>query len=141
MCPILNPFNIRENFPLLPCTWTSVRRKKDTHPPPTRLNVCTAHQLTDQLVTWLIDCYRWVSANAHKQGSYSPQHRILQFFFQLEFCPFTDSWFPRLPRTSFCCFLHVVLAWQTKSSYRKRSGLFPLSLKQSPNLGYMMPAP
>ena len=41
----------------------------------------------------------------------------------------------RLPRTSFCCFLHVVFTWRIKSSDRKRPVLFPLNVKQSPNLG------
>ena len=35
------------------------------HPPPTRLHlgVCTTHQLTDQSVTQLIDCYRRVGVH------------------------------------------------------------------------------
>ena len=36
-------------------------------PPPTRLHlgICTIHQLADQSVAWLIDCYRRVGVNNH----------------------------------------------------------------------------
>ena len=54
-------------LPLLPCTWTVVWGKhKQTSPPPTSLHlgICRTHQLTDQLVAWLIDCYRQVGVRA-----------------------------------------------------------------------------
>ena len=36
--------------------------KKDP-PTPLHLDVCTIHRLTNQSVTWLIDCYSWVGVN------------------------------------------------------------------------------
>ena len=107
-------------------------------PTPLHLGVCTTHQLTDQLVEWLIGRYRWGSATppAHAHCTQTPSVftslRITnvksvyysfypqggwvgQFFFiQLEFCQFIQL------------SLHVVFAWQIKSSDRKHSVLFPV---------------
>ena len=43
------------------CVGGKTKHTHIPHPPtPLNLSVCTTHQLTDQLVTWLIDCYQQV---------------------------------------------------------------------------------
>ena len=62
---LLHKGKSRSLLPLLQCTWTCflVWGKKTPPPTPLHLGVCTIHQLNDQLVTWLIDCYQQVGVN------------------------------------------------------------------------------
>ena len=101
--------------------------KKDTPPPPTplHLGVCTIHQLTDQLVLWLIDSYQRVGVNDPNCSrtqtpsvftslrNYRCQNQFIipfthgagkKFWIRLKFSQFADSRFAQLPRTSFSCF-------------------------------------
>ena len=153
-----------QKIPLSPSTNFSVGEKQKHIPPPhtpIHLSVCTTHQLTNHLVTWLIDCYRLVGVrNPNCSRTKTPSVRIHQHKncrCQNQFIiPLThqgewdgrkfviSAWIPsfrrfpfhRLRCTSFSWFfLHVVYTWRVKSSDRKRSVLFPLNIKQSPNLG------
>ena len=53
----------RSLLPLLPCTWNLLWGKKTPPYPVIHLGDCTTHQLTDQLVTWLIDSYQQVGVH------------------------------------------------------------------------------
>ena len=67
MC-ILAPENSALSFHSYHVPVFRVGEKQSTHPPlPVKWGVCTTHQLTNQLVAWLIDSYRlvWVSDPVH----------------------------------------------------------------------------
>ena len=121
------------------------------------LNVCTPHQLTKQLVTWLIDCYQKVEVHGPVRSlaqtpsiftslrNYQCQnqfiipctHRVGGWVKLFEFV--LNSVSLQIPGLPGChqlpsVVLHVVITWRVKRMDRKRSVLFPSKYKTESHL-------
>ena len=155
----------RENTPLSFCSYHVPeilvwgQKRRHTPPPPPHYISAFVQPIswpTSRSHDWLIDCYRRVGVRdpdrSHTQTpSIFTSLRITdvksvllfllptgwvgrQFFFiQLEFA---DSRVSPAAAYLIQLFLHVVFARRIKSWDRKRLVLFPLNIKQSPNLVY-----
>ena len=154
MC-ILAPENSALSFHSYHVPVFRVGEKQSTHPPlPVKWGVCTTHQLTNQLVTWLIVCYRPVGVRdpvpSRSQTlflftslrNYQYQNKFIVPFIHgvgglgknlisVGIPLIRDSW---LPAIFYMSSSHDGLRIRIVLD-RKRSVLFLLNIKQNSNLG------
>ena len=135
----------------------SVGGKKTHLPPSLHLGFCTTRQLTNQSVTWLIDCYQWVVVNKPDRKRrhtnavliHQPKKLPISKSVYYSFCPqggwkfLNSSWvksvrrFPVCPAATY--FLQLFYMLSLLDGLRVRIGTVRyfslLNIKQNPNLG------
>ena len=149
----------RSLLPLLPCTWAlSVGEKRHLPPyPVTSRHLCnpSADQPVGHMIDWLLlavgSSRPWplthTNAICIHQPKKLPMSKSVYYFTHRaggqakKFELILNSVSYHIPGFTGCLVLHsevlhIVIARQLRSSDRKRLVLFPLNIKQSPNLGY-----